>query len=237
MCDICGKRFRLKPNLSKHMKSVHNLERNHVCSTCGKAFKLKEQLKNHMRYHVIKEGKVEEVGNRYGKIYQCETCGKFCPSSYSLKIHQTSHSPSRPYSCQLCGRNFKVKSKIQRHLQTVHNTKKRLSRKQVKTEMDESNVAESIVEVIMNNEADLVDNTKMYSLLDRSYSSSTNHNDPTVIEEAVQGISGNQDYILQGVQEVEDQPGTYIVSDTGEQSFSLSVDEGPKTLIYYITTD
>ncbi|XP_060075148.1 uncharacterized protein LOC132554841 [Ylistrum balloti] len=274
MCDICGKRFRLKPNLSKHMNSVHNMERNHVCATCGKTFKLKEQLRNHMRYHVIKEGKVGEVGNKYGKIYKCDTCGKFCPSSYSLKIHNTSHSSERPYGCEICDRRFKVKSKLMRHVQNVHNLsgktrrpKKQAERKQgmmhsVKekgwSSQDDENIAESIVEVIVNSEAELMENTKMYSLLDHSYrpsssvtpSSSLTHNDQTVIEEAVKGITqlaGNNtetDYIIQDVQEVEDQPGMYIVSsdiqeeDGNEtQTFSLSVDEGPKTLIYYITTD
>ncbi|XP_033726157.1 putative zinc finger protein 66 [Pecten maximus] len=277
MCDICGKRFRLKPNLSKHMNSVHNLERNHACVTCGKTFKLKEQLKNHMRYHVIKEGKVGEVGNMYGKIYKCETCGKFCPSSYALKIHKTSHSSERPYTCELCGRSFKVKSKIQRHIRTVHNLtgKTRRPRKQVQSKkvvtspkkenawsaQDEDTIAESIVEVIVNSEAELVqENTKMYSLLDHSYRPSSSaatatathfsHNDQSVIEEAVQGITQlagdnvETDYIIQGIQEVEDQPGMFIVSSnvadeegSEPQTLSLSVDEGPKTLIYYITTD
>ncbi|OWF38722.1 Zinc finger protein 227 [Mizuhopecten yessoensis] len=279
MCDICGKRFRLKPNLSKHMNSVHNVERNHVCQTCGKTFKLKEQLKNHMRYHVIKDGKVGEVGNKYGKIYKCETCGKFCPSSYSLKIHKTSHSSERPYPCEVCGRRFKVKSKVQRHIQNVHNftgktrrPRKTADSKQIITathsmkeeavwsSQNDENIAESIVEVIVNSEAELVESTKMYSLLDHSYrpstsgAASTQHlspNDQAVINEAVKGITAEEDtetnYIIQDVQEIEDQPGMYIVStdtpvEAGSESnetqtFSLSVDEGPKTLIYYITTD
>lgn len=254
MCDICGKSFRLKTNLRKHVLGMHTNQRIHKCEQCSQAFKLREQLMNHMRLHVIKDGKVREVGYRYGKIYECDLCGSFKSSSGALKVHMLTHSDERPHRCEICDQGFKVKSKLQRHVACLHSTdnyvqkprkvrpvrkrspSKRVSRSRGEHCDVEEEVVDNIVEVIFNGEEStmaVAEENKLLSLLDhandRESSSAHFSTDPSVIAEAVEGIrqlSGiTSDYItVQDVEYVEDEPGTYIV--TGD---NVQIDDGSGT--------
>lgn len=42
-------------------------------------------------------------------LYTCETCGNRFTTPRLLKKHQEIHSGIQPYSCELCGRGFRIK--------------------------------------------------------------------------------------------------------------------------------
>uniref|UniRef100_A0A8C4KGZ9 Uncharacterized protein n=1 Tax=Dromaius novaehollandiae TaxID=8790 RepID=A0A8C4KGZ9_DRONO len=50
------------------------------------------------------------------KFYTCPVCGKNFLLKINLIIHQRSHASWVPYICTHCGRSFRSKKKIQRHL-------------------------------------------------------------------------------------------------------------------------
>ena len=73
-CEHCGKRFRDKSILTKHIRT-HTGERPFECEHCGKRFAEKGTLRDHIRTH---------TGER---PFGCEHCGK----RFTLKHHLTRH--------------------------------------------------------------------------------------------------------------------------------------------------
>lgn len=110
-CDMCGKQYRAKGCLKRHIESNHTpyRVRNFICEACGKAFYRKRDIVIHMGIH---------TGI---KPHVCP----FCPQKFvqisSLIRHKRTHTGDKPYSCELCGRSFADKSLLNKHA-TVHTT-------------------------------------------------------------------------------------------------------------------
>lgn len=50
-CNLCGRTFSRQADLTRHIKSVHNMIKDHVCPFigCGKAYSRKDKLANHKK--------------------------------------------------------------------------------------------------------------------------------------------------------------------------------------------
>ncbi|NXS92523.1 ZN574 protein, partial [Jacana jacana] len=70
------KSFAKPPQLSRHQRFVHRLERRHPCPTCGKTFKKKSHLGNHLLTH---------TGER---PFPCPDCPKTFGSQANLLRHR-----------------------------------------------------------------------------------------------------------------------------------------------------
>ncbi|XP_077284331.1 uncharacterized protein LOC143909926 isoform X2 [Arctopsyche grandis] len=104
-CDICGRRFTIRPNLERHI-SLHSGGRGLCCHICGQRFSLAGALKTHMRVHTGE------------KPYKCSECDAKFSQPGSLVTHKRRHSGEQPFVCDTCGKAFTSHGGLARHKRT-----------------------------------------------------------------------------------------------------------------------
>ncbi|KAG4066618.1 hypothetical protein HA402_007254 [Bradysia odoriphaga] len=134
ICDECGKSFSSPGRLSSHINVAHiNHAADYICHICAKQFSCRSNLTYHLTTH---QPKIHQV--------QCETCGKWLKNKLCLRKHMVQHSLVRftcelcdysalnrqclrnhikvqhsdikPFSCQYCGKTFKLRNTLLNHL-------------------------------------------------------------------------------------------------------------------------
>lgn len=122
--------FTVSPTLSEHLKlsesrcqlSSDAMERCLRFKSYGEVLKLNEETslnkteiintKNNMK----KDDKIK----REGAGFQCVHCGKKIASKDKFKLHLRIHMDERPYTCHICGKQFRVPAGLNRHIRDVH---------------------------------------------------------------------------------------------------------------------
>ncbi|XP_028394031.1 uncharacterized protein LOC114518265 [Dendronephthya gigantea] len=54
------------------------------------------------------------------KVYECPECPQAFPIPSALRKHKVIHSDNMPFSCKICGRYFKYKGSLRRHIKEQH---------------------------------------------------------------------------------------------------------------------
>lgn len=106
VCHICAKNFSTRTGLHEHMVTIHQpREKGQMqCTECGKWLMNNRCLKTHMILHSNAE-------------FRCDQCDYVTKKKVLLNRHLlTQHSNDRPYVCNLCGRDFKMKRALTVHI-------------------------------------------------------------------------------------------------------------------------
>ncbi|XP_034143625.1 oocyte zinc finger protein XlCOF6-like isoform X2 [Esox lucius] len=112
VCSHCGKCFKKKYDLTRHFQT-HTKPYN--CSQCGKSFYLAKQLEEHSKKHISRDGEEQEVqcGDSADEVDKgpivCSHCGK----KFKKKWYLTRHL--QPYSCPQCGKGFNQAEELDEH--------------------------------------------------------------------------------------------------------------------------
>ncbi|KAL5022190.1 hypothetical protein ScPMuIL_001345 [Solemya velum] len=114
-CEECGKEYKSKRALRRHVMNVHQFLR-YSCDLCSKSFTGKESLYHHKRGMHSDD-----------KPYKCEQCGASFNFNHSYKLHLLKHSGQRPYTCGECGKTYLTANHLKIHTEAVHGNKKNYS--------------------------------------------------------------------------------------------------------------
>jgi hypothetical protein len=91
-CEICQACIKVKSNLKKHTKSVHEGKKPFRCEICDYCYSQKSDLIKHIKS--VHEGK---------KPFKCEICDYSCSHKPSLKKHFDSvHEKKKKFKCEIC---------------------------------------------------------------------------------------------------------------------------------------
>ena len=122
-CELCGKRFRTRNNVSTHKPNCQirrerkaqkeeelEMEGSYLCPDCGVECLTKKKLGFHKEKHK-REKKID-------KPVVCTECNEFFKNSYFYHVHAFRVHNVGGYFCELCSKKFLVKIKFEMHLAT-----------------------------------------------------------------------------------------------------------------------
>lgn len=109
MCDICGKKFIIQGQFTRH-RATHFLDKlPYECTLCPYKGRYSESLKMHMRSHTGE------------KPYQCPECpSRFFVNKSNLNKHLLTHRNTHDFKCGQCQRGFYTQKDLDSHYKVDH---------------------------------------------------------------------------------------------------------------------
>ncbi|CAN8062220.1 unnamed protein product [Agarophyton chilense] len=105
VCSTCSARFKLKGDLLRHIRTVHEGKKRHQCPTCPKAFGHSGHLNRHIQSVHLQQ-----------RRFKCEICGfQFFQASHLQSHMGHVHDPSKPFECSDCGVRVNTKLALRSH--------------------------------------------------------------------------------------------------------------------------
>ena len=132
-CMQCDKEFKQKDKLNRHILSVHESFRKYKCSSCDTSFSRKDELLRHD--NIVHLGNKNLYNNRVKSNVKSneesvqtfslkaqdeeQVTSSYNTSAIKVKIPEDNYTVERPHGCNFCEKRFKVKDKLNLHINTV----------------------------------------------------------------------------------------------------------------------
>ncbi|KAM6283705.1 zinc finger X-chromosomal protein isoform X2 [Aptenodytes patagonicus] len=117
-CMICGKKFKSRGFLKRHMKNhpEHLLtKKKYRCTDCDYTTNKKISLHNHLESH--------KLTNKTEKLIECDECGKSFSHAGTLFTHKMVHRDkgvNKTHKCKFCDYETAEQGLLSHHLLAVH---------------------------------------------------------------------------------------------------------------------
>jgi hypothetical protein len=103
VCEICGKSFRMRHEVTAHIRNVHK-GRMFTCRFCPVTFTRRTYRETHEMLHSgVKE-------------FICRFCQKAFAQKYNLQVHERIHTGVKPYQCHICSDSFAQRNSLDVHM-------------------------------------------------------------------------------------------------------------------------
>jgi hypothetical protein len=138
-CPNCEFRTDNRTILRRHIKFETGTHDEFECLYCGKVSKTLDQANTHVNIHTADIlYRCEEIGCDFftlhrGEVrshvkwihkepsFKCFVCNELFKTAYMLRCHDAiKHSDERPFVCDTCGNDFKLKTALDLHIKRVH---------------------------------------------------------------------------------------------------------------------
>eukprot|EP00171_Calliarthron_tuberculosum_P013792 IDg13792t1 len=109
-CGKCSKRFKMRGDLQRHVRTVHERKKIYTCKTCGKTFGHSGHLNRH-----------NESVHLQLRRHKCALCGdQFFQASHLQSHIAHVHDRRRPFECKLCCLRLATENGLRNHLKNIH---------------------------------------------------------------------------------------------------------------------
>ncbi|EZA53469.1 hypothetical protein X777_06550 [Ooceraea biroi] len=120
-CDLCDFTCTKKSTLYSHKRrhKVEDVGEVYACNECG----FKTSKKSSLYSHIKRKHREPRAcsGDAQPELFYCSQCDYKNKNKYELKIHVArKHSDDFKFSCETCGKKFKVKGDLTNHIRFSH---------------------------------------------------------------------------------------------------------------------
>lgn len=109
-CTVCGSRFKMRGDLLRHVKIVHEGKKMYTCDTCGKSFGHSGHLNRHISSVHLQQ-----------RRFKCQFCGfQFFQASHLQSHIAHIHAERKAFLCEECGFRAINQSGLKMHVEQMH---------------------------------------------------------------------------------------------------------------------
>lgn len=114
ICAMCGRNFKLKQYLKRHIAVVHENLKPFSCAKCERTFSKKQN----MRIHIL-----QKHTPKHRLPFVCSICDRKFACKSHLNRHIILHENPIPFDCTECDKSFSRKDRMKTHILLKHTPK------------------------------------------------------------------------------------------------------------------